>query len=110
MEGFIAEVVVAVLGVVMFYARKWFLARVSPRQIATLMELARAVVAASEKVGQATAIPGPEKYELAEQSLTTLARRVGTRLKPEEANAFIHAALIEADAYSAIDLPAAEAA
>lgn len=104
MEEFIAEAVVAVLGVVVYYGRKWALTRISPRQIATLLELARAAVAASEKVGQATGIEGPEKYELAEQSLTTLAKRVGARLKPEESNALIHAALVEADAYSAASI------
>lgn len=104
MEAFITEIVVAVGGVVLFYARQWMKAKLSPAQLTTLLELARATVAASEKLGQAAGLEGPQKYEVAEQSLSTLAKRVGVRLKPEESNALIHAALIEVDRYNVMDV------
>lgn len=69
--------------------------RLAPTRLGALVDLARTVVASAEKIGEATGIKGPDKYAVAEQALTSLARRVGVKLRPEEANSLIHAALRE---------------
>lgn len=93
--------VAALLGT---YLRKWFLAKLSPQVFDVLLNLARTVVASAEKVGDATGIAGPQKYQVAETELVTLAKRAGVRLKGEEANALIHAALSEVRPPVALDL------
>jgi hypothetical protein len=68
--------------------------RLTPTQLGTVADLAGTVVRAAEQVGNSSLqLDGPAKYEYAQTALTAGARRMGVRLKPEEANAFIHAAL-----------------
>lgn len=93
----ILGLVTAVLTLAGLLVTKTVKTRVAPQQLSAAYQFARTSVEAAEKVGRALGLEGPEKYGYAEQALLTLARRVGLRLKPEEANAFIHAVLNEAD-------------
>lgn len=93
----ILGLVTAVLTLVGLLVTRTVKTRIAPQQLSAAYQFARTAVEAAEKVGRAAGLGGPEKYEYAEQALLTLARRVGLRLKPEEANAFIHVVLNEAD-------------
>lgn len=107
MDNYVIEVLVGVAALLGVYLRKWFLVRLSPTVFNVLLDLARTVVASAEKVGDATGIDGPQKYAVAEAELTTLAKRAGVRLKGEEANALIHAALSEVEPQPSIVLDGA---
>jgi hypothetical protein len=71
--------------------RSWLNAKVAPDKLGAVFDMARTVVRAAEEIGG----PGPEKLTIAQDALVALARRVGFKLKPEEAVSFIHAALFE---------------
>lgn len=90
---------VAVVGYLVVLLRSWVLTHTSPTQFAALSSLARlAVESAEQALGNG---PGSEKYALASGALTISAKRLGVRLKPEEAIAFINAAVLEFKAYQA---------
>lgn len=110
MNEAILALLTALVGVFAAVARTWVQVNVTPRKLAALVEVARTVVLAAEKVGQATGVDGPQKYEYAEQALVTTAKRLGLKLKPEEANAFLHSVLAELDGFTALEIPVPEEA
>lgn len=71
--------------------RSWLQARIAPDKLASAFDMARTAVRAAEELGG----PGAEKFQVASDALMALARRVGFKLKPEEATSLIHAALFE---------------
>lgn len=95
----LATLIVTVAGLLI---KKWVDTKTTPAQLQMLTELTRTAVEAAEEVGDALGLQGPEKYEYASTALTTAAKRVGLRIKPEEANAFIHAVLRESKTYLAL--------
>jgi hypothetical protein len=92
---FIAAVVSLVVLVLSPAITAYIKVRLSPQQLQLVSGLASATVSAAEEAGHALKLGGPEKYHYAQTALESAARRVGVKLKPEETNAFIHAALAQ---------------
>ena len=105
----VVGLVTAVVALVTYFYNDIKKARTGPERLGAVLSMARTVTVAAEQLGQDVGVRGPEKYQYAEQALTSMAKRVGLRLKPEEANAFIHAVLGELAAYKVEDLPAPQA-
>lgn len=62
-----------------------------PQKLQTVAEIARQAVQAAEETGGKSA----DKYTVAADAVTSLAKRVGLNLKPEEVTSFIQAAVKE---------------
>lgn len=88
----LVPVVVAYLG---YLLRRFTQAKLAPQQLEELHRMAQTAVTAADKVADSWGITNIEKYKYAEQALTTFAKRLGVKLKPEEANAVIHSVLSE---------------
>lgn len=103
----------AVVGLVTYFYNDYKKAKTGPERLSAVLGMARTVTIAAEQLGKDLGIPGAEKYGYAEQALTTMAKRVGLKLKPEEANAFIHAVLNELESYEGppvMEMPQQQAA
>lgn len=93
-----------VVGGLLASLRAFVKARLTPDTIDTVLRLARVAVSAAEEVGRVAELPSDGKYEYAEKRLRTLSKRVGLRLKEDEANALIHAVLEEARKANLLEL------
>jgi hypothetical protein len=93
MEQYIVALITAVVGAVAVAARQWLQTKVKPQQFNSIMSFANDVVAGAEQAGASLGWDGPAKFEYAQTSLESLAKRVGINLKPEESNAIIHSAV-----------------
>lgn len=96
MEQLVALVVIPLLATLVAVVRGWLQTNITPKRLSSLVDLTRIAVAAADEVDRAAVLPSEEKFAYAEQALVTAARRIGIRLRAEEANAFIHAVLNEA--------------
>lgn len=108
----LVAILAAVLAAVLPLVRAWIQANVTPQRIATVGALAQTVVIAAERLsfGKAGALTGEQKFDYASNALVSASRRLGVRLKPEEASAYIHAALAQLDAAFPLEAADAEAA
>ena len=97
MEEAILGLVTTVLGVIALFVKQWIAANVKPRQLQTVLDIARTAVAGAEKIGDAFGVDGKAKYEFVQSVLKTSAKKVGINLTDSEAMAFIHAVLAEVD-------------
>jgi len=93
MEQYIVALITAVIGAVAVGVRQWLQTKLKPQQFNSVIAFASDVVAAAEQAGDKLGWDGPAKYEYAQTSLESLAKRVGINLKPEESNAIIHSAV-----------------
>jgi hypothetical protein len=93
MEQYIVALITAVIGGISMAVRQWLQTKVKPQQFGAVMAFASDAVSAAEQAGVHLGWDGPAKYEYAQTALESLAKRVGVKLKPEEANAIIHSAL-----------------
>ena len=93
MEQYIVALITAVIGAVAVGVRQWLQTKLKPQQFNSVIAFASDVVAAAEQAGDKLGWDGPAKYEYAQTSLDSLAKRVGINLKPEESNAIIHSAV-----------------
>lgn len=87
--------IVALLGVLGEYLRRKVQADEVPKNLQTVLSLARTAVQAAEEFGRREGITGEDKYDFASAALVEAAKRVGVRLKPAEVQVFIHAAVGE---------------
>lgn len=93
MDQYIVALITAIIGAVGLAVRQWLTTKLKPQQFNAVVGFATDVVAAAEQAGAALGWDGPAKYEYAQTSLESLAKRVGITLKPEESNAIIHASV-----------------
>ena len=91
------SLVTAVLAGAGTLVRNYLKARLAPGRLDSILNLARTVTAAAEKMGNTLNLNSGAKYNYAETALLDLSKRVGVKLTPTEANAFIHAVLHEAE-------------
>lgn len=93
MEQYIVALITAVIGAIAVGVRQWLQTKLKPQQFNSVIAFASDVVSAAEQAGDKLGWDGPAKYEYAQTSLESLAKRVGINLKPEESNAIIHSAV-----------------
>lgn len=98
MEQYVMLLVTAVVGLVTYGAKQWLTVKLGPERLSNATALAQRAVIAAERVKVGgVKLDGPTKYEYASTALTTAAKAVGIKLKPEVANALIHSALAEVE-------------
>jgi hypothetical protein len=93
MEQYIVALITAIIGGLGIAFRQYLQTKLKPQQFNTVVGFATEVVNAAQQAGDKMGWDGSQKYEYAQTSLETLAKRVGVTLKPEESNAIIHAAV-----------------
>lgn len=102
-----AELITALIGlitVVTVLLRNYITTKSTPQRLAVIADLARQVVVGVDQDaagrpptlgGLDVTLTGEEKYSLAADALTSLAKRLGIKLDEDEVSAFIHAALAD---------------
>lgn len=99
------EALAGLIGIVIvfltYFARQWVNAKVAPEKMHTVTQLARIVVQAAEQIGEHLEMDSSHKFNYAETALIEAARRLGVTVKPEEATAYIHAALADLKTFMA---------
>lgn len=104
----LTPLIVPVIGYLMYLLRVYVLAHVTPHQLSAMSGLAHQAVEAAQLLGKTTGIAGADKYVLASDALVASSKRLGIRLKPDEVQAFIHAALKdvkEAESFAQQNVP-----
>lgn len=111
MNEAILTLATSIVGLVAYFVRQWITANIKPRQLQTVLDVARTVVAAAEKIGEEFGVDGKAKYDFAQQVLQSSSKKIGVKLTDGEAFAFIHAVLKEVDSLADLesyDFPAAD--
>ena len=94
-KEYLLALLTAGLGVAVRFIQQWLATRLKPAQYETVLNLARTVVSAADKIGKDFGVDNKAKYDFAKNVVQTGARKVGLKLTDNEAMAFIHAALKE---------------
>ena len=89
----ITTVLVPLLGYVVYYVQLFFKARLAPKTLALIVDIAQKSVSAAEEVGRATPTSSGDKFEVAAAMLKASAKRTGLKLSPEEVTGYVHSAL-----------------
>jgi hypothetical protein len=87
--------VVAVVGVLAEYARRWLQSRTTPLKYGAVFDIARTAVAGVEEASRKMGLSSEDKFGMASEAVTAASRKLGLKLKPAEVGAFVNAAVDE---------------
>ncbi len=97
----LTPLVTALVGYLMYLLQTWLKANIAPKQYAALAGLANTAVDAVEQLDRVSKLSSEQKYDLASETLTKSAKRLGVKLSEVEVNAFVHAAVKDLKDYQA---------